>query len=233
MYDLGDQFALDLSKSRANPYSVLVGEKFRISVLTERLVRLEYNEAGIFEDRPTELVLCRNFPQVDFQVADNGASIVVTTKYFTLTYVKNAPFRGTNVNKSINLRVELNNTDRVWYYGHPEARNFMAPVLQVTDSKEEDNRYNMKGLYSVDGFATIDDSTTKVFNARGNCLQRENPGIDLYLFMYFQDFTLALKDYFMLTGYPALIPRYALGNWWSRNDSYTEEGLEEDRKSVV
>ncbi len=227
MYDLGDQFALDLSKSRANPSSVLVGEKFRITILTERLVRLEYNENGIFEDRPTELVLCRNFPQTDFQVADNGSSIIVTTKYFKLTYAKNAPFKGTNVNKSVNLRVELNNTDRVWYYGHPEAKNFMAPVLQVTDSKEEDNRYNMKGLYSVDGFATIDDSNTKVFNARGNCLQRENPGIDIYLFMYFQDFTLALKDYFMLTGYPALIPRYALGNWWSRNDSYTEEGLEE------
>ena len=64
MYDLGDQFALDLSKSRANPYSVLVGEKFRISILTERLIRLEYSENGVFEDRPTELVLCKNYSTI-------------------------------------------------------------------------------------------------------------------------------------------------------------------------
>lgn len=227
MYDLGDQFALDLSKSRTNPHSVLTGEKYRISILTERLIRLEYNENGVFEDRPTELVLCRSFPKVDFEVTETGNNLVVKTKYFTLNYVKNAPFKGSNLNKTSNLRVQLNNTDRIWYYGHPEVRNYMSPVLQVTDSKEEDNLYNMKGLYSIDGFASFDDSKSKVFNARGNCLAREMPETDIYLFMYFTDFSLALKDYFMLTGYPALIPRYALGNWWSRNNSYTEEQLEE------
>ncbi len=227
MYDLGDQFALDLSKAKANPYSVLAGEKYRITVLTERLVRLEYSPNGVFEDRPTELVFCRNFPQVEVSVKDGQNSVVLETKYFILTYVKNAPFKGTSVNKTANLKVELKGTDRVWYYGHPEVRNYLAPILQATDSKEDDMRYNMKGLYSIDGFASIDDSRSKVFNARGNCLERENPEIDIYLFMYFRDFSLCLKDYYMLTGYPALIPRYALGNWWSRNDSYTEEKLEE------
>ena len=38
---------------------------------------------------------------------------------------------------------------------------------------------------------------------------------------------LALKDYYMMTGYPALIPRYALGNWWSRNITYDDESTHE------
>ena len=71
MYDLGDQFALDLNKAIANPACVLKGDKYRISVLTERLVRLEYNAEGNFEDSPTELVWYRNFPKPEFNVINS------------------------------------------------------------------------------------------------------------------------------------------------------------------
>ncbi len=225
MYDLGDQFALDLSKAKADPACVFMGEKYRITVLTERLVRLEYSENGVFEDSPTELVMCRNFPKPEFTVTDKKNELIIKTKYFALTYSKNAHFKGNSISKTSNLKVELLNTDKVWYYGHPEARNYQAPILQSTENNEEDSRFNMRGLYSLDGFASIDDSNSKIFNARGNCLQRANPEIDIYLFMYFTDFSLCLKDYYLLTGYPALIPRFALGNWWSRNDTYDEDKL--------
>ena len=227
MYDLGDQFALDLSRAKADPSCVFMGEKYRITVLTERLLRLEYNENGAFEDSPTELVMFRNFPKPDFTVTDQKNELIIETSYFTLTYVKNAPFKGSNINKASNLKIELKNTEKVWHYGHPEVRNYLAPLLQSTENPEDDMRFNMKGLYSVDGFASIDDSESKIFNSRGNCLQRANPGIDIYVFMYFRDFTSCLKDYYLLTGYPALIPRFALGNWWSRNDTYDEEKIEE------
>ena len=225
MYDLGDQFALDLSKAKADPACVFMGEKYRITVLTERLVRLEYSENGVFEDSPTELVMCRNFPKPEFTVTDKKNELIIKTKYFALTYSKNAHFKGNSISKTSNLKVELLNTDKVWYYCHPEARNYQAPILQSTENNEEDARFNMRGLYSLDGFASIDDSNSKIFNARGNCLQRANPEIDIYLFMYFTDFSLCLKDYYLLTGYPALIPRFALGNWWSRNDTYDEDKL--------
>ena len=41
--------------------SVVQGERYRISVLTTRLFRLEYSEDGVFEDRPTQCVLNRDF----------------------------------------------------------------------------------------------------------------------------------------------------------------------------
>ena len=34
--------------------------------------------------------------------------------------------------------------------------------------------------------------------------------------MYDKDFKEALTDYFKITGFPELLPRYALGNWWSK-----------------
>ena len=40
---------------------MIIGNKYRITILTERLVRFEYNEAGSFEDRPTEFVKNRKF----------------------------------------------------------------------------------------------------------------------------------------------------------------------------
>ena len=53
-----------------NPKSIVQGEKYRISVLTESLLRLEYSEDGIFEDRATQTVVNRNFPEVSFEVKE-------------------------------------------------------------------------------------------------------------------------------------------------------------------
>ena len=64
---IGEQFHVDYSKAIPNNANVITGEKFRFTVLTERLIRLEYNENGIFENRPTELVLYRDMPSVSFE----------------------------------------------------------------------------------------------------------------------------------------------------------------------
>ena len=45
--------------------------------------------------------------------------------------------------------------------------------------------------------------------------------------MYDRDFSQALVDYYKLTGFPDLPPRYALGNWWSRNIEYNDEKIDE------
>ena len=77
MYDLGDQFALDLSKGKAEPSCIFTGDKYRITVLTERLIRLEYNENGVFEDNPTELVMCRNFPKPEFKAEQKKNQLII------------------------------------------------------------------------------------------------------------------------------------------------------------
>ena len=47
MYNLGDRFKPDYSKSKSAVESIFKGNKYRITVLTERLIRLEYNENGV------------------------------------------------------------------------------------------------------------------------------------------------------------------------------------------
>ena len=54
----------------ADSRNIIQGENYRITMLTEGLVRLEYSEDGIFEDRATQTVINRDFPAVDYQVKD-------------------------------------------------------------------------------------------------------------------------------------------------------------------
>lgn len=208
-----------------NSDSVIRGNCFRISILTERLIRLEYHPNGIFNDYESTLVKFRNFSKPSFDKQEDARFLVIKTKYFTLSYTKEKPFDAGKLMPMANLKVDLNDTDRSWYYNHPEVKNYKGNFIAVDGSEEDSKPRN--GLYSLDGFASLDDSNNYIFDADGKMYQRDGNGIDIYLFMYKDDFDLALKDYFTLTGYPAMIPRYALGNWWSRDLNYTTDELKE------
>ena len=220
MYNLGDPFKFNYEKSKVNPLSVIQGNKYRVTIMTERLIRFEYNEHGLFEDRPTELIWYRNFETPEFEVKQDEKYLEITTKYFRLYYIKEKKFRGGRLNPTAHLKVDLLNSDRFWYYGHPEVRNYGAPNVTLSDKK---GRVKFKkALFSSDGFVSIDDSNSKIMSESGVVLERENKGIDIYVFMYLNDYALCLQDYFNLTSFPALLPRYALGNWWSRNEDYND-----------
>lgn len=225
MYNLGEHFKIDYEKAKVNEQSVIQGKKFRFTIMTERLIRLEYNADGLFEDRPTELVWFRNFEKPNFEIKQDDKYLEITTKYFKLNYVKERKFYGGKLNPATNLKIQLLNSDRYWYYGHPEIRNYGAPSTNLVNDKGKVKF--KKALFSLDGFASIDDSNSKVFEENGMLVEKENKGIDIYLFMYFNDYDLCLKDYFKLTGSSALIPRYALGNWWSRNEDYNDLKLKQ------
>lgn len=204
--------------------NVITGKKYRITILTDRLVRLEYSSNGIFEDRTTNRVIYRKFPKVDYQISQTDMLLQITTSYFTLDYVKEKPFSSGKLVMGGNFKITLNGTDKVWYYGHPEARNF-GGISYSLDNFSGSLKLE-KGLYSTDGFACIDDSDSLVLDDNGNFIVRETKELDIYVFMYKKDLGLCLQDYYTLTGYPMLLPRYAYGTWWYKNTRYTKEELD-------
>lgn len=226
MYPLGKQFELDYTRARSDDKSIIQGSNFRITVITERVVRLEFSSSGQFIDRPTQLVSKRDLGLADFSVKQDTHYLQIATKYFNLTYLKRAPFIGSKIDPAKNLKISLISRDRDrnkdWYYGHPEARNLLGNMISV-DLNCENNLAH--GLYSLDGFASIDDSKSKIIMEDGTLADPPADHIDIYVFMYDRDFRQALFDYFKLTGSPALVPRYALGNWWSRNISYDDKSI--------
>ena len=223
--ELQEQLKTDMNKAVARKENIISGTKYRFTVLSERLVRMEYSPTGVFEDRPTSLVLFRDMEKVDFTFKQDSKYLEIATKYFRLTYQKNKPFYSGKFDTMKYLKVELLNSDRIWYYNHPEVRNYGSPSISLDDNKGKLKL--KKGLYSVDGFSSIDDSKNDVIESTGEFIARDKNTVDTYLFMYLKDFAYCLKDYFMITGNPGLIPRYALGNWWSKNESYNDESLKE------
>ncbi len=228
MYPLGKQFEVNYTKAKSDAKAIVQGANYRISIISERVIRLEYSQAGQFVDRPTQLIRKRNIGLADFSVRQDANIVEVTTKYLALNYIKGQPFVGNKVDPMKNLKITLLSRDRDrnkdWYYGHPEARNMLGNLVGVDVNIPKNLQ---KGLYSLDGFATIDDSLSKIIMEDGTLAEPPKDHIDLYVFMYDRDFKQALFDYFKMTGPPALPPRYALGNWWSRNIQYDDKAIHE------
>ena len=220
MYDLGEKFKIDLSHALSREDCIFKGDKYRITVLTERLVRLEYSDNGLFNDYPTEIAWNRNFEKPSFTVDENDAHIKISTNYFELLYSKNKPFDSGKVQPAKNLKINLKNSDKIWYYKHPEARNY-----NYVSNLENGKTIKSKSLYSGDGFVSIDDSNTPIILENGCIKLRENKQIDIYVFLYNKDFYFCLNDYFKLTGFPDMIPRYALGTFITKNTFYDQYSL--------
>ena len=174
---LPEHFKIDATNAKSPDSIVFSGKKYRITILSEILIRFEYNEKGVFEDRPTEFALNRYFDPPKMEVNQDNNYLQVLTSYFTLQYHKEKPFTGTKVAPDSNLRVTLNGTEKVWYFNHPEVRNFLGSNVSLDDT----TKINLqKGLYSMDGFASIDDSKSFVIEDDGFLNVRENNIIDTY-----------------------------------------------------
>ena len=76
---------------------------------------------------------------------------------------------------------------------------------------------------SRSGCSQIDDSHSLVLDENGWTQVRTGDGVDIYVFAYGNDYKEALNDFYRLTGKTPMLPRYALGNWWSRYYAYTED----------
>ena len=218
MFDFGESFHLDIKKARTPDIYIYKGHKYRISILSDVLIRFEYSEHGTFNDYPTMFACNRSFskPKVTFREDEN--IILLTNDIFTIQYTKEKSFIGSRFAPEQYLKVSINGTDKVWYFNHPEVRNFKGTFYSLDEDKNEPNMD--KGLFSLDGFVSFDDSRTPILSENGNLIAPNYKNIDTYLFIYNKDFGFALRDYFNLTGHAPLIPRYALGNWWFKNEAY-------------
>lgn len=221
---LGEHFKIDVTKGKAREDCVFKGKKYRITVLSDVLLRLEYNEAGKFNDYPTMLALNRNFAnKPNFTVKEDKKYLNITNDYFILEYNKEKPMAASKLIPDSNLRITVNGTDKIWYVNNPEVKNLKGSTYSFDTKKG----FKLdKGLYSLDGVVSITDTSRPVFVTDGSLKKNPSDGMDIYVFIYKDDFQKCLNSYYELTGNPALIPRYALGVWWNKNEDYHNVDLE-------
>ncbi len=203
----------------ADPQAVVRRGKVRITVLAPRVLRLEYSPDEVFEDRPSQIFISRRQPLPVFEVAGQEDLLELKTEALRLRCKVDAPFRYDT------LSVELLEEGILWQYDDLDQGN-----LGGTGRTLDGVRGKMpieRGLLSRQGWTVVDDTASLVFTAQGWLAPRQAAEgyQDLYFFGYGSRYQELLQDYFRISGPVPMLPRWALGNWWSRYWKYSEQEL--------
>ena len=199
---------------KAEDGNIVSGANFRFTVLTERLIRMEYSESGVFEDRASKSFFYRNFPQSEFSAMRQNGVTVIETPYLVLKYTG-------GVFSADSLRIRLKNFPGAeWRFGDKTDQLMgTASTLDLSDGEIP----LQEGVCSRNGYVVTDDSDSPLLSDDGWFALRNEGASDLYFFGYGHNYLDCIKDYYRLTGAPPLLPDYALGNWWSRYYDYTQK----------
>ncbi|KAK9469157.1 glycosyl hydrolases family 31-domain-containing protein [Lipomyces arxii] len=205
---------------RPKSYSeaIVKGDYYRFTVLTDRLLRFEWSEDGKFEDRASTFALNRDFSVPKINV-ENGSELEIKTEYFHLIYDKE---KFSPDGFLVYFNAKFTDWGAPWRYGTPTDWNLggTARTLDGCDGACDIGQ----GILSKAGYAVIDDSRSMLFDGNGFVEGRPaGDRIDCYLFCYGHDYKGALKAFYALAGRQPVLPRYALGNWWSRYYPYRQD----------
>jgi alpha-glucosidase (family GH31 glycosyl hydrolase) len=209
------RFALRESAPIACPKSVLTGDHWRITVLLDGLLRLEWSDDGGFEDRASTFAVRRNHPTPAFTVNESDQQLEIITDRLHLTWDRQ-PFSPAGL--LVRVRGAISAHRATWRWD-TRPRN-LGGTGRTLD--EADGAIPLEdGVVSRDGIAVLDDSESFLFTDAG-WIDRRVPGRrDVYVFAYGHDYPEAVRALYAVSGPPPVLPRWALGNWWSRYHAYS------------
>ena len=204
MSKLNAQFIVN-TNSKTDEKNILVLEDVRISVILPGVIRIE---KGAFCDKPTQSFWYRNFGKINFTSEKQGNKVIIKTDEaeFCINASSGKPLWA----KRDGLTSKCNN------------KNNLKGTARTLDQAKGEVKL-LDGVVSLDGAAVVDDTASLVLEADGQVMPRESKGKDIYVFCYGHNYIEAVKSLFKLCGKAPLIPKYALGNWWSRYHAYSEE----------
>lgn len=192
-------------------------QDIRLSVITNRILRVERHPQKMFEERATQKVMHRDFGTATFEVTDKEDTITIKT-----------PEAEFYVNKG-NLKVEVK---MVNYIVDADSVHYLGGTFRTLDNalgdkiKFGENRgpVNLSdSIFSLEGVAVLEDSDSYLLEEDGILSPRDEGVVDKYILAFGKDYLGGLKEFYQLTGFTPLLPKYALGNWWSRYYAYHQQ----------
>ena len=207
-----------VTKPVAHPRAVVKGDKWRLSVLADGLVRCEWADDGRFEDRASTFAINRELPVPKFRVVDKGDVLDIFSDRFHLTYDKK-PFSSSGL--AVNVLSKVTDHKSRWRY--PNFEGSLGGTARTLDGV--DGRCEVgPGIPSRNGFSALNDSDSMLFEGTDWVAGRRSGNReDVYVFTYGTDYKDAMKTYFAVSGSQPEVPRWSLGNWWSRYHAYSEQ----------
>lgn len=232
----------------ANKASVVNSQdgKARFTVLTGRLIRLEYTDTGAFEDRASTAFVNRNLGTPKFGVQQDNETTVIKTDFLSLTYKENSNDEGFT---AANLDIKTLGDFQVdWAPGMQNTGALPGAIksldglgvqtLNCTVIEEQNIEIHHEklhcnwALFSRSGWTVFDDTPSPMIdpNDPDGWWQLDQPNAnkqDWYFFGHGLDYIAALRDYRAVGGVIPMLPRQVFGTWWTRWFNYNTNGIKD------
>lgn len=197
----------------ANPAAVVQGPNYRFTVLADGVLRYEWASDNVFEDQASTFAVNRNQSVPQFTV-NNGSNLEIITSRFHLTYNRQQ-FASSGFSVAL-----VGNVSGTWHFG--DTTNDLGGTIRTLDTVDGATGMG-HGILSRDGYGVIDDSASMLFTQDQWIAPRRNgTRSDGYIFAYGHDYKAAISAFYSISGNQPLLPRWALGNMWSRYHKYVE-----------
>ncbi|KAK0746989.1 hydrolase-like protein [Schizothecium vesticola] len=205
------------SRPVANPLAIVQGSQgdshWRFSLLDDVVLRYEWSPDGAFEDRASTFALFRHFDAPAFETVDTKTHLCIRTSSFELRCDR-TEFSPTSL--------QIRGRDRDWRWQYDgQSYGDLGGTTRTLDGV--DGRMPLApGLASrLKPYSVLDDSESMLFEANGWIGTRKPGRKDGYFFLFGTRHANAVRFLYALSGAPPLLPRWVLGNWWSRYHEYS------------
>ena len=227
----------------ADPEAVVTSGSARFTVLTSRMIRIQYSQTAQFEDRATFAIVNRRLPVPEFTTESSDGYLYIRTADVELRYKEGSVFRASD-KKPDNLMVtfRMNGRKCIWYPGKDDSMNLLGTNRTLDTAWGDNARGKLeKGLLSRAGWSIIDESpsatrgdgsTTYAFEQKEEGITWwaspvDRTAIDWYFLGYGHDYKDCLSDYTKVGGRVPLPPKYIFGYWYSRYWAYTQNEFQQ------
>ena len=197
------------SDSKTPDEFIITRGRVRFSLITDRLLRVEIDKKGEFTDEPTQSVICRNFAKPEFKIVEDGNTIIIITTKTIFKY---------DLKKEAMIGISLRGGKNLTEFRSGNLKGTYRTLDMTTGPIDLGD-----GIMSRNGVTVYDDTKSLILKEDGTIGERKKTIKDEYYFAYNHDYRGCLKDFFSLAGQVPLVPRYSLGNWWSRYKAYTQQ----------
>ena len=213
------------TKAKADEKNVVVWNCYRVSVLFDRLFRIERSEKGVFRDEATQCVWDRNMAAVKYTLTVRGDIAVIKTNACTL--VLKPKRKDCRICLSDGVEREISNAGNLLGTSRTLDGcngNKIVPFswLKLPENASDELQLEY-GVCARTGVAVLDDSNSLSLAKDGTFTGKKANGSDEYVFAFGNDYRGAVRALYALTGSSPLIPRFAFGNWWSRYHDYSDK----------
>lgn len=192
------------TNAKADDSQIYVDGDLRITYITSRLLRVEIGE---FTDLASYAVWNRRFPAGDMKITKNGAMCKAETEDIILTLKNKKPY---SVYFKENAQTELFSKQKNLKGTYRTLDNTFGKIPL------EDGFITEKGLY-------LFEDKTILLDKNGMFAPRTGAAKDYYVFAYGRNYRDTIKAFYSISSPTPLIPRFALGVWWSRYHAYTQQ----------